>query len=83
MPKWWPFKRGETDSVSPAQPPHEAETSLPDPADAREALAEAQEGTKRTEDLGREVREMLAVIRSAREENNFAEGIVEMIRKGR
>lgn len=84
MRKWWRTKREEpTESPPVAPPPAHSEISLPDPEEAREALAESKANRKRTEELGEEVREMLAFMRQAREENHFAEGLVEMIKRGR
>ena len=84
MRKWWRSSQEERKTSPPATPPPPPpEISLPDPDEAREALAESRENKRRADELGQEVKEMLAFIRAAREENNFAEGIVEMIRKGR
>lgn len=88
MPKWWrSSKRGpETRkplATSSPPPPAESAVQLPDPKEAQQALAHARESKRRTDDLGREVREMVAFLRAAREENNFAEGIVELIREGK
>lgn len=84
MPRWWKPKREQPDSTSPvAPPPAETEISLPDPEEAREALAESRANKKRTEELGEEVREMLAFMKQAREDNHFAEGLIEMIQRGR
>lgn len=85
MRKWWRSQQEETkDENPPAEsPPPTDETSLPDPHEAREALAESRENKRRTEELGEEVKEMLAFMRAAREKNHFAEGLVEMIVRGR
>lgn len=84
MRKWWRSSQEEPEKKPPAvPPPPDPEISLPDPKEAREALAESRENKRRTEELSHEVKEMLAFIRAAREENNFAEGIVEMIKRGR
>lgn len=84
MRKWWKPQREESDARPPvAPPPVETEVSLPDPRGAREALEESWENKKRVDELGEEVREMIAFMRQARERNHFAEGLVEMIRKGR
>jgi hypothetical protein len=78
---WWP--REDEQKPSPPPPPPEPEISLPDPDEARKALAESKENARRLDEFAGEVKEMLAAMKSAREENNFAEGIVEMIRRGR
>lgn len=83
MRKWWRSPKQEERKPPPVPPPAESEIDLPDLAEAREALAESKKNTRRTEELGEEVKEMLAYLRDAREENHFAEGIVAMIRKGR
>lgn len=84
MRKWWGTSREEPDKQPPdAPPPAETEISLPDPEEAREALTHSVENKRRTDELAEEVKEMLAFIRSAREDDNFAEGIVEMIKRGR
>lgn len=84
MRKWWRPKREEPEEAPLAPPPPaETEISLPDPQEAREALAESRANKRRTEELGEEVREMLAFMRQAREDNHFAEGLVEMIKRGR
>jgi hypothetical protein len=46
-------------------------------------LANSKESKRRTDELAGEVQEMIRVMRSAREENNFAEGIVQLIREGK
>jgi hypothetical protein len=85
MVKWWRrMKREEPESRSSEAPPTtESEISLPDLQEAREALAESRVNKKRTEELGKEVHEMLAFMRQAREDNHFAEGLIEMIQRGR
>lgn len=84
MRKWWRSSQEEPGKKPPAAPPpSKDEVSLPDPQEAREALAESREAKRRTDELSHEVKEMLAFIRAAREENNFAEGIVELIKRGR
>lgn len=83
MRKWWRSHKEEERKPSSPPPPPETEIDLPDLQEAREALAESRENTRRTEELGQEVKEMLAFMRAAREQNHFAEGLVEMIRKGR
>lgn len=85
MAKWWRRqKREDSESRPPEAPPTtEPEISLPDPQEARKALAESRVNKKRTEELGKEVHEMLAFMRQAREDNHFAEGLIEMIQRGR
>lgn len=84
MRKWWRSRREEPAQKPPAPPPpSETEISLPDPDEAREALAHSKETKRRADELSAEIKEMLRLIRAAREENNFAEGIVEMIKRGR
>lgn len=83
MPKWRRNPQGESKDAPVPPPFASTETSLPDPQEAREALAQSQENKRRTEEFSEEVKEILRFIRAAREENNFAEGIVEMIKKGR
>jgi hypothetical protein len=72
----------EREPPVPPSPPDE-EISLPDPREAREALTHSLESKRKSDELSRDVREMLRHIRAAREENNFAEGIVQMIKEGR
>lgn len=86
MRKWrWGHGRGADEHPPPAapSPPEVSEVVLPDPDEAREALAETRKMKKRNEDLSRDVRAWLDYLRNAREENEFAKGIVEMIREGR
>ncbi len=86
MPRWWRRAREDEQThppVCPSSPPPEDEVGLPDPEVARSALRKSLESKKRSDDLSKEVHTMLNFIRAAREQNNFAEGIVEMIREGR
>lgn len=76
----WRKHKAESPSAPPPAPPAE----LPDEQEARDALAEAKEGRRHVQTVvKREVEEFLETMRAAREENGFAEGIVEMIRHGR
>jgi hypothetical protein len=69
---------------SPPAPPPTPPVELPDEKEAEEALAEAKAGRRHVQTVvRREVEEFIESMRAAREENNFAEGIVEMIRHGR
>jgi len=69
---------------APPSPPPAPPTQLPDESEAQEALAEAKAGRRHVQTTVRlEVEDFLEKMRAAREENNFAEGIVEMIRRGR
>lgn len=84
MRNWWKSRKEEPEKTPPvAPPPAEPEISLPDPQEARKALAQSKANKRRTDELAREVHEMLDFMRQAREENHFAEGLTEMIRKGR
>lgn len=84
MRKWWGSRKEEPVQTPPvAPPPAESEISLPDPEGAREALAESKVNRRRTEELAREVHEMIDFMSQARETNHFAEGLNEIIRKGR
>ena len=84
MRKWWRPRpeEGQQPPISPSPSP-EPDVTLPDPAEAREALERSREVKKRTDQLNQAVREMLNEMRAAREENHFTQGIVEMIKKGR
>lgn len=85
MFKWWWHTSREDIEREPPVPSSssEEEIFLPDPNEAREALTHSLESRRKTAELNRDVREMLRYIRAAREENNFAEGIVQMIKEGR
>jgi hypothetical protein len=80
MRRWRKHRADEgAPAPSPAPP-----VELPDEREAEKALAEAKEGRKRVQTvLRKEVDDFLENMRAAREDNNFAEGIVEMIRHGR
>lgn len=82
--RWRHTAREDAERVPPVPPPPpEEEVFLPDPREAREALTKSLESRRKTDELSHDVREMLRHIRAAREENNFAEGIVQMIKEGR
>lgn len=81
MRKWW--HRSGDRSPPPPPPAPEPEISLPDPDEARQALARSREAQRSTEQLAGEAREIIRSMRKAREENNFAEGIVQLIREGK
>lgn len=83
MSRWWKSRKEEPDTTPPVTPPAEPEISLPDPQEAREALAKSQVNRRRTDELAREVHEMLDYMRQARNENHFAEGLIEIIQRGR
>lgn len=83
--RWRHTAKGDAKRVPLVPPsPSSEEISLPDPREAREALTHSRENKRRVDnELSHDVREMLRYIRAAREENNFAEGIVQMIKEGR
>lgn len=82
--RWRHTPREDVEREPPVPPsPPDDEISLPDPREAREALTNSLESRRKTVELNREIHEMLRHIRAAREENNFAEGIVQMIKEGR
>lgn len=84
MSRKWRFRwRDEDPTPPPEMPPAQTEVSLPDPEEARQALAQSQEGKQTADLLGREVREALSGMREARERNHFAEAILAIIREGR
>lgn len=79
MLRRWHKRRAVEDT--PPSPPPAPSVQLPDEKDAREALAGAKAGRRHVQTVvRREVEEFLETMRAAREDNNFAEGIVEMIR---
>lgn len=81
--RWW-HNREDVERVPPVPPsPPGQEISLPNPEEAREALTNAIESRRKVSELSIEIHELLAYIRAGREENNFAEGIVRMIKEGR
>lgn len=83
--RWRHTAKEDAERVPPVPPsPPGEEISLPDPREAREALTHSREAKQRVDnELSRDVHAMLRYIREAREENNFAEGIVQMIKEGR
>lgn len=81
MRRWRKHKTAKGASSSPPSPPP---VELPDSREAEEALEDAKENRLRVQTtLKHEIHEFLEEMRAAREENNFAEGIVEIIRHGR
>lgn len=84
MSKRWHFRWGQKDD-RPRQdmPPAQTEVSLPDPAEARQALADSEEGQRRVDQLRREMARTLSGMREARERNHFAEAIIDLIKEGR
>jgi hypothetical protein len=82
MFKWrWQKQREEDAPFS--SPPEGPTVEIPDPDEAVEALHKSIESKGRTDELSRDVHEWLALLKAAREENNFAEGIVQMIKEGK
>ena len=81
--KWRWQKQQEEEGAPPSSPPEESPVELPDPDEAVQALHQSIESKGRTDELSRDVHEWLSFIRAAREENNFAEGIVELIKRGK
>lgn len=69
----------------PAPPPEGVEepTVLPDPREAERAVRDQIKARKRMEALSVDVWECLDFLKSAREENHFAEGIIALIKDGR
>lgn len=81
--RWFfPWERKD-DPPKPEMPPAKTEVSLPDPDDARQALAESEEGKRTAEQLRVEMRQTLVNMKRARERNHFAEAILEIIREGK
>jgi hypothetical protein len=56
---------------------------LPDLAEAERAVEESTQNMRRTQENARKLDAFLEFLRSAREENSYAEGIVDLIREGR
>lgn len=84
MGKWWRPRREEPHATPPAPPPPaESEISLPDPEEARETLAQSRENKRRTDELVKEIREVLDSIRAAREDNHFSDALTSLIWGGR
>ena len=80
MRRW---RKHKADQGAPAPLPAPP-VQLPDERSAEEALKEAKEARRRVQTvLRKEVDDFLENMRTAREDNNFAEGIIEMIRQGR
>lgn len=86
MRRWWQGSPGDEQPPGvPVPPPEGVEEpmELPDPIEAERALRDQITARKRMEDLSVDVWECLDFLKSAREENHFAEGIIALIKAGR
>lgn len=83
MRKWWRSDPGREPDGSLTPPPPDSPVELPDPTEAREALLKAKAARRAVERLAHELNEVTHGMKTAREENHFAEAIVNMIREGK
>ena len=83
MWKWWRSDPGREPDGSLTPPPPDSPVELPDPDEAREALLKAKAARRAVERLAHELGEMTHEIRAAREDNHFAEAIVDLIKAGK
>lgn len=84
MRRWrWGSQDGG-DTPPPASPPSpEPDVVLPDVEEAEQAVQDSLAAQERVDELAMDVHDILVFLRSAREENHFAQGIVAMIKAGR
>lgn len=93
MVRWrWPKrKEGDASSVPPppageAPPPDEGlpeDLLINDPEAAKEAVVQSEVAKEEVAELSLEIHDLVRYLRAAREENNFAAGIVALIKEGR